>query len=283
MLYEYARENPSFNEEIQRNRSERNLKTTAWVLGAIVSTIAAVGAIIALGLVAPIGAPFVALLPAIATSIAVSIPVQWASENVFESIGEKLTGLDKKTTLEHVGAIERDQYNGHVISQERVMATYVSASPDLQEMIKRDFGRNYEKLSLQNKDEVMLRYGEAIGLSNVTHAINQRVISAKELAFSVHGDRSNAYPEPTLYEQTKEYVHAMKHHLAQKRQHAAEKWDHFAQQVKSKKEDVAHKLVDTREQWVSKLGFAPKAQEAEQGWADRVTANTNTPAVGLGG
>lgn len=275
-LYQYARENPSFTEELNRNRAERNMKTAAWTLGAIVSTIVAVSAILTFG-----GATL-PLFAAIGISIAAGLPTQWVAEHIFHKAGEKIFGLDEATTMEQISALERDQSRGNTVSQERIMAAYVSASPDLQEMIQRDYGRRYEKLSLVNQHDAILRYGDSFGLTDVTNAINEHRMSAKELAFRVHGDTSNAYPEPTLYDQMREQVHAMKHQLAQKRQHAAEKWDLFAQQVKSKKDDVAHKLADTKELWVSKLGLAPKAEVQEQGWADRVTANSNVPATGLG-
>lgn len=274
-LHLLAQDNPTLQEEIDRNRHERNLKTIAWGLAATVAT----AAVVATMVLAVTGT--ITLLPALAIGFGVGLPVHWVAESAFEKVGERLTGLDRKTTLEQILSIERDQSNGQTISQERVMATYVSASPDLQEMIEKEFGKPYHHLALNRQHEVILRYGQEIGLVDMTQAINERRISAKELTFAVHGDRSNAYPEPTLYNQVREKVQHLRQHLEEKRQKAAERWDQFSHHLQEKKTEIAHKVADTSQQWVSRLGLAPKTHAPEQSWAAQVSANSNAPDKGV--
>ncbi len=109
----------------------------------------------------------------------------------------------------------------------------------------------------------------------MTQAINDRRLSAKELIFAVHGDRSGAYPDPTVYDKVKQSEQQVREVINHKRQQAAEKWDTVSHQLQHKKEQLTEKLTETGQGWVNRLGLAPKQQA--QSWGEQVVANANTP------
>jgi len=130
-----------------------------------------------------------------------------------QKLGEKIFGVDKKTTHERIEDIYKDHAAGKVITRERVFDVFVHANPPLDQYIRQQYGRKFDKLKPVDKLELAEAMGSQLGVAQLTDAINQGKIKATELAFTVEGKFSGVAPalgdkpEHTFIGTVKEKIH----------------------------------------------------------------------------
>jgi hypothetical protein len=225
-------------------------------------------------LLAIIGA--VALLPATATFVAVAVGLgvgyvtHTTTQDIVETIGAKAIGSMEQNPLDRIHSLERQQQLGRKITPEQVMSVYVATDPQLDMKIRRDpeFGKPFDRLPLAQKHKAILTHGKDLGIQEVTDSINQNRFSARELAFSVCGERSGAYAEPTLYQEMQGKLSSLKQGLDKGRLVAAQKWDGMVSRISSPKQEETVEAVAPAKEWVKDLGLQPPAAVDEQigGW-----------------
>lgn len=200
-LYNVARNNPSLDEDLDRNRGMRNLRTAATLvastvaLGAVVAAVslfppmAALGAAAAsAGIFSAAGAGFVG------ASMALSYGVMHVVGKSFTKMGKKLFGYDKANVADHVAGLDNLVEEGKPVSPEKVMGAFVAASPKMQQQIQSAFGASYEKLATPQQLEAERMFGSHLPVEALADAINTGQMSARELVFTVHGQASGAHP-----------------------------------------------------------------------------------------
>lgn len=270
-LHQLAETNPAIEEELKRNRKKMHMETAAWAGAALLALFAVVGVVAAFpAIVAAV--PSLSLWGAgqMIVGVTAGFIAHHYAENIIESVAGHVMKLDTPSTVERIHELERARRNGYNVLQSEVMGVYVAASPELQGMIKSRFGKSYDRLSEEKQAEAMQHYGPTFNLRDVTLAINENRMSARELTFSIYGDRSGAYPEPTLNQQVKQQLSGIKQSLSNGRAAAAEKWVDF----KERSQDI----LSNGKEWVKSLGLKPKDQS--QSWSEQMAARKESLSLG---
>jgi len=222
-----ATTNHTVGEQLAKAKKERTVG-----IGVIATaTLASVGA--AFGIMKLVGAGAVitgsglaaTLLPWLATT-AVAMMAYGIIKYPVQKIGEKIFGVDKKTTHERIEEIYKDHAAGKVITRERVFDVFVHANPPLDQFIRQQYGKKFDKLKPVDKLELAEALGGQLGVAQLTDSINQGKIKATELAFTVDGKFSGV--APTLGDQPK---HTFKEKMSETVHHAAEKMHHVAEKL----------------------------------------------------
>ncbi len=267
-LKSLAEINPTLDEELKRSRRKMRVQTGVDLL----STFSSYGAVV--GVFSFFAASITAVtLPMLFAGFAVAVLTHYVAEKILEPVSHKLFNIHERTPIDRIRTMEMDQQRGRKISQEQVLAVYVAASPDLQNMIKKDFGQSFDNLSLIKQHEAAVRYGPTLGLQQVTDAINENRLSARELTFRIHGDTSGAYPEPTMHQQVQQKLSILKQSISNGREAANAKWNNFTSAVSEKSQGI----VNSGKNWVQSLGLKPSAAKAEgQGWQEQIKAERET-------
>jgi hypothetical protein len=204
-LYAVSRENPSLDEELDRNRGMRNLRTGATLIATTLAFAAVFAAIsffpplAALGAAAATGGLFSgAGLAFIASSMAISFATLHTSGKGLLNVGKKLFGYDEPTVEDHVHGLDNLVKEGKALTPEKVMGVYVAASPKLQTQIENTYGARYDTLSHAQQVDAEQRFGSDLPLESLAAAINNGEVSARELMFAVHGQYSGAGAVPSF-------------------------------------------------------------------------------------
>lgn len=200
-LYNVARSNPSLDEDLDRNRGMRNLRTASTLIGSTVAFVAVVAAVSFFPPMAALGAAAAsagifsgAALGFIGASMALSYGVMHTVGRGFSKIGQKLLGYNKPNVSDHVAGLDKLVEEGKNVSPEKVMGVFVAASPQMQNQIENTFGTSYDKLATPQQLEAERVFGNHLPLEGLSAAINNGQMSARELIFTVHGQASGAYP-----------------------------------------------------------------------------------------
>lgn len=199
-MYEVARQNPSLNEELNRNNGMRNLRTA----GALIGTTAAFTAVFlaatffpplaALGVAAASSGLFSGSgLAFVATCTAVSFGTLHVMGKGLTKLGHKLMGYDSPSVEDHVHGLDGLYKKGHEIAPEQVMGVFVAASPEMQAQIKEAFGNRYEKLHPEQQRAAEKMFGDNLPLEQIAADINAGMLNPRELLFTVHGQKSGAH------------------------------------------------------------------------------------------
>lgn len=210
-LEQFAKLNPSIDEHIDRERNRRNVSTGVWIVAGALGFVAS-AALIATG--------SVALVAGLAGVAAFTL-----ARPLLKIAGKHIYKIDEPTTVDIIKSLEWKLTKGQSVSQAQVMEAYISATPHLKEQIEQQFGQSFGELDMANQQRIMLQYGPSVMLDDVTQAINENRMNARELVFRVHGDISGAYPDPSYKEQwnsgvsqVKEKAQAMTQNISQKGQ-----------------------------------------------------------------
>jgi hypothetical protein len=206
-----AATNHTFGEELAKAKKERNLG-----VGVIaVSTLGAVGAALGImSLLTPVGAAAAgfSITNWLATT-AVAMMAYGVIKYPMQKLGEKIFGVEKKTTHERIEEMYKDHQAGKVISRERVFEVFVHANPPLDAFIEQKYGKPFDKLKPVDKLYLADTIGKKLGVEPIAEAINKGKIRSTELAFTVDGKFSGVVPttgdkpKHTLVENVKEKFH----------------------------------------------------------------------------
>lgn len=179
--------NHTLNQALQKARSYRNLNVG-------LSIFASLGSFALISIAFPPAAPGAAIIAhgaaevitqaaiGLITYLSIKAPLKW--------IGEKVLGLDRETTHDRIVSLERDRARGRFITREQVLSVFVSANEELDTMIRKTHGKQFDKLKLAEQQQIAAEFGKLIGLDQLTDAINHRQMKASELAFTVEGQVS---------------------------------------------------------------------------------------------
>jgi hypothetical protein len=203
-LYHVAYNNPSLDEELDRNRGMRNLRTGATLVATTLAFVAVFAAVslfpplAALGAAAAAGGIFSgAGLGFIASSMAISLGVLHLSGKGITKLGKKLFGYDKPNVEDHVNGLDDLVRDGATVAPEQVMGVYVAASPEMQSQIEYAFGGRYDTLDRSQQIKAEAMFGNNLPLEQLSDAINSKQMSPRELIFTVHGQRTGLVPPLT--------------------------------------------------------------------------------------
>lgn len=257
-LEEVAGHNPSLQDELERGHKERSVKN----IGAIVGTVAAFGAVFGLvALAGPLGIAGLAGAFA-ATGITTGSGLLFAGiagavgyatlqgvRKIAGSIGRKLTGLDKPSLEDKLTEISKHHRKERMIAPEQVLDVFLTARPELAEAVEVEYGIPFGKMRMAERSVVLQRYDEALGISEVTSALNNGQMNVRELTFRTHGQFSGVYPEAPwqdkLKEKAQETLDPIQDKLGNMRDGAVDKFQQWrVNREQSKLQDSVAKAIE---------------------------------------
>lgn len=196
-----ATQNTGFKEQLEREEKYRNLSTMNWVAGAALAFIVAgsVGAAVGVASAPAILAGFVAFQ---------------AVKRYGEPILKRIFGVDEPTTVEIAQGLDLQRSKFKTISHAQVMEAFVAARPDLQESIKKEYGKPLMELGPREQQKIIIEFQE-VDIPAVALAINEYRLNPRELAFMVHGMASGAKVDQA----PRQYLNAKAAHLRDRTQH----------------------------------------------------------------
>ena len=223
-----VQDNPVIAEELNLSRKRRNLGVALSAIASIATYTILKAAMpfvpeeAATGLMSVVAKGIVGL----ATYFAVKAPLHW--------VGDKIFGVDKETTHERIEEIARDREAGKAISKEQVFDVYVSANPDLQDVIEAKYGKPYAKMDINEKKELTQGIGQLMHVEQMAAAINNGNINVSELAFAAVGQESGVpMKDGTKREKPHGFMNAIK-----------EKWHNFVGHFSHKQPEIPAQAVE---------------------------------------
>lgn len=170
-----ADKNPMLKEAIEQSAKHRNWGIAISATSSVLGTIAAIamkatvlkGAVAALG-VAPALAGFTTAMAAGAVALALYFPVKWA----MHAVAEHYFGLEKETVDGVIHDMRMDLARGQAVSKEQVLEVHLEAKPQLQEAIVAQFGKRFDRLRMEKKEEVVAALDAKLNITATTNAIN---------------------------------------------------------------------------------------------------------------
>ena len=205
-LEQLAEINPTIQQQLDKERMIRNIRTGAVIAAGVLGFMAVVSVVATM---APVGVAVAFSTKVMAgmagfATIKLSQPVlQAAIENKYE--------INRPTTHEVIKRLQRKKDKVQHINQQQVMEAYLSAKPELEQEIIEEFGAPLGALTIADQQRVLLEYGEAFNIEEVTLAINENRLDPRELIFRVHGEESGAYPDPSYREMFNTQISHAKH------------------------------------------------------------------------
>ncbi len=196
-----AEQVPALQEHLDKQKTSRNVKTGIWIAAAAVGFIGA--------------ASLFTLLPAVTGFVAASAGVKVLaglgglaifslSRPIVEKVANKSFNLNEPTAIDIIKSLEWTRTKNQKISQAQVMEVYLASMPQLSENIQQNFGKSFAQLDVVQQQHIIMQYGPHVMLNEVTQAINDNRLNARELAFTVSGQRSGAYADTSYSVQFKE-------------------------------------------------------------------------------
>lgn len=192
-MEKFAEQNPTMQEAVNKEKRNRNygvflsffaslvsLAVVKVALPAVFDYVAgAEGAFEALSTVAHFA---IAGATGLATYYAAKTPLHW--------LGDKLFGLDDKTTHDKIVELEHEREAGKTISRMQVLSVFVEANHQLDRFIVAEYGQRFDKLPLSLREQVTKDLSKLIPLEQLANDINSGRVNAAELAFAVEGEIS---------------------------------------------------------------------------------------------
>lgn len=255
-LYAVAEQNPSLNEELRRNRRDRNIKNAAAVAGTVVAfgavfaavaLVPAIGGLAAAaaagGLLSASGLGFAALAGGIGYA-----SLQ-ASRRVIDGVGRKLLGLNEPSVEDKIRDLSKQHRKEHLVAPEQVVDVHLTANPDLAKAVEAQYGKPFNKLSLSDRRVVLQQYDAQIGATETANAINEGRMNVRELTFKVHGQFSGVYPEEPwqdkLKELAQERLDPLQHKIESFRDETVDKFQQWrVNREQSKLQDDVAKAIE---------------------------------------
>lgn len=96
------------------------------------------------------------------------------------------TGLNKAAAHDRILELDYDVRRGRGVSKEQVYGVLVAGNPELQQAIRKEFGRNYTSMKPMEQSEVMERIGVAQEMQVVAMDINARRVAPSHLAYMMN-------------------------------------------------------------------------------------------------
>jgi len=123
---------------------------------------------------------------ALGSYMTIKLPLHW--------LANKLFGMDEDKATDKVHAIARDRSLDKQITKEQVCDVIIAGQPGLGEMIKRDYGQEYDKLRNADKRMVAEELAHVIPLDRIAADINNGILRPTELVFMAEGQQSGVQP-----------------------------------------------------------------------------------------
>lgn len=144
----------------------------------------------------------------LATYNVIKTPLHWA-------VGE-MTGLETETVNDRVTEIKRGLARGHAVSQEQILEVFINAHPEVGEQIEAEFGKEYDRLPKQVRQEILGEVQKSIDIAGITESINHGRMKPEELAFSAYGQHSGCElkPEGSIQHHSTNILDGMWHALS---------------------------------------------------------------------
>ncbi len=184
--------NKTIAEELQKLKKRRNigmLVTAASILGtlAIISAIPAIIGTSAAGLsLTGVGGFLIKAFAGYSIHRAIEVPIKNAAKKIFN--------LNNETTHERIAGLAKEHRKGRVLGREQVLAVFISADKELGEFVVSHYGKQYDKLSVQEKRVVADAMEQYVPSRHITENLNSGVVKVSELAFMVEGRHSGVAP-----------------------------------------------------------------------------------------
>ena len=201
-LDQLAKVNGTVNEELKRSKRQRNF-------GVFISFAASLAALTVVGLVAPaiIGAALPVLgisasgvgagLLGFAVKGVIAFLSYEAVKEPLHLVADKVFKIDERTTNDHIVSMKMDREVGKIISREQVLAAFVAANPELDQLIVSSYGKHFNDLDVATKQRASQDMNQLIPLDKLTIEINAGRINVTELAFSVQGQSTGVEHDGT--------------------------------------------------------------------------------------
>ena len=200
-----AKGNGVIDEEMARNRKQRNFGVVLSLVASMASLAVITLALPAIPLLAPLLAAetTLALVGAVALKAVVGLTTYNLVKAPLHSLADKLFNIDEKTTNDYIVNIKRERDQGKVISREQVMSVFVASNPELDKYIVAEYGKHYDDLDLAGKQQVTKELAGHLPLDKLTIEINSGKVNVSELAFAVEGQKSGVNHEKFIPEAPK--------------------------------------------------------------------------------
>ncbi len=234
-----AERNHTIREQLAKTKTARNLGVGVIAIGTFAAVVAAfsiMGVLGSLGVTIAAPTAFAAGAMKWLATTAVAMITYGVIKPVMQKVGERMFGVDQKTTHERIEKMFGDHTQGKVISRERVLDVFVHATPPLDAFIKKEYGVSFDKLKPVDKLQLAdSNIGKQLGVAELTEAINQGKIRSTELAFAVEGKFSGVAPttgdkpKHTLMETVSEKAHNAAEKISETAHNAADKMHHMAE------------------------------------------------------
>ncbi|MEQ1789253.1 MAG: hypothetical protein ABL857_02300 [Rickettsiales bacterium] len=183
--------NKTLAEELSHLKTRRNL-------GMLISTVSILGTLAIIlsipGVAAGGGLSGLTGAAGFAAKAFVGIAVHTLLEKPLNWAGKKIFGMDDITTHERIIDLNKEHKSGKVIGREQVLSVFVDANKGLDTFVKNEYGKSYDKLSVQEKTGVAEALEQHIPLTEITENLNSGRVRISELAFSVEGNTSGVKP-----------------------------------------------------------------------------------------
>lgn len=204
-LYAVAKGDPEHNipanktlaEELHKVVRRRNvgmLVTAAAILGtlAIVLSLPAFG--LAAGGAAAAEAGTMTVVGSFALRAFMGFSIHRLLEIPIKNIAKKVFNLNDTTTHDRIAEISKEHRKGKVLGREQVLAVFIGANKELGDFVVDHYGKEYDKLSVQEKKVVADAMEQYVPSKHITENLNSGIIKVSELAFMVEGKHSGVAP-----------------------------------------------------------------------------------------
>ncbi|MEZ5691334.1 MAG: hypothetical protein R3D71_06690 [Rickettsiales bacterium] len=192
--------NKTFSNFLKKLKVSKTVGTIVSI-ASILTTVAIVGSVFSTGgLAIPgVGTGVTEALSAVieqgtigyyAAKAAIGVAVHQTIEKPMNWLGKKIFDIEKVTTQERIAELDGLHKKGRAISRERVMGVFVSANKEISDFINEAYGKEYDKLAIHEKQEIVNSFGKHIPLKEIVDNLNSGKVRVSELAFSVEGQRS---------------------------------------------------------------------------------------------
>lgn len=187
-------------EELDKKKKERTLgvllSAGATMISFAVVHAAEAALLTAAGSIAgTVGLPVAAVAAvAMVLDVAVGVGIYNFVKQPLHYIGHKIFGLDKEGTHDKIESLHKELSQGKGVTQEQVLGVFVSANKQLQQFVENEFGKEYEKLTLPERQRVASEISKQVPLAEMTANINSGKYDIGELAFAVEGQASGYNP-----------------------------------------------------------------------------------------